>query len=107
MTAPTPSISLPPPQPPFLYFSPTLARIPEASQPLPLPACASCPASGWYTTTKGLACFCTSYGRTVWSELAPPVTECDGREKALALLDAGSEAAGSADASTTIIVSQS
>lgn len=81
-----PIVSLPEPVPPFEYFSPTLARLPEASRPMPLPACASCPASGWYTTTKGLACYCASYGRTVWNKLLPPVTACDGREKALAAL---------------------
>ena len=81
-----PIFSLPEPEPPFVYFSPTLARLPEARRPLPLPACASCPASGWYTTTKGLACYCTNYGRTVWNKVMPPVTVCDGREKALARL---------------------
>ncbi|MES2337651.1 MAG: hypothetical protein V4537_06110 [Pseudomonadota bacterium] len=81
-------VSLPEPQPPFVYFSPTLAALRDAGRPLPspLPACASCPASGWYTTTKGLACYCTSYGRTVWNKVLPPVTACDGREKALARL---------------------
>lgn len=81
-----PVVSLAEPEPPFDFFSPTLARLPEAWRPVPLPACASCPASGWYTTTKGLACFCPSYGRTVWNKLTPPVTACDGREKALAAL---------------------
>jgi hypothetical protein len=81
-----PIISLPEPEPPFEYFSPTLARLPQASRPMPLPACASCPAAGWYMTTRGLACFCTSYGRTVWNTLVPQVTACDGREKVLAAL---------------------
>jgi hypothetical protein len=74
------------PEAPFEYFSPTLARLPAESWPNPLPACASCPASGWYVTTSGLACYCTSYGRTVWSKVSPTVTACDGREKALARL---------------------
>ena len=81
-------VTLPVPSPPFAYFSPTLGRLPQAARPLPLPACASCPASGWYTTTKGLACFCTSYGRTVWNGVVDEVTACDGREKALARLAA-------------------
>lgn len=87
MSNPDQVTSLPEPSPPFAYFSPTLARLPEAARPLPLPACASCPASGWYTTTRGLACYCTSYGRTVWSKTSPAVTACDGREKALARLE--------------------
>lgn len=86
MSTEEPIVSLPEPQPPFEYFSPTLARLPETSRPLPLPACASCPASGWYTTTRGLACFCKSFGRTVWSKTALPVTACDGRDKALAAM---------------------
>ena len=79
---------LPAPEPPFAYFSSTLARLAETSRPLPLPACASCPASGWYTTPNGLACYCTSFGRTTWTPAAAPVTACDGREKALARLSA-------------------
>ena len=86
MSTEEPIVSLPEPQPPFEYFSPTLARLPETSRPLPLPACASCPASDWYTTTKGLACFCMRFGRTVWSKTTPPLTACDGREKALAMM---------------------
>lgn len=86
MPSTDPVVSLPELSPPFEYFSPTLARLPEESWPRPLPACASCPSSGWYTTTAGLACYCTSYGRTVWNNIAPPVTACDGREKALALI---------------------
>lgn len=88
VTGPTSIITLPAPSPPFAYFSPTLARLPEASRPAPLPACASCPASGWFTTTGGLSCFCTSYSRMVWRRSAEPVTACDGREKALARLEA-------------------
>lgn len=88
MSIDKPIVSLPEPEPPFAYFSPTLAALREAGHPLPLPlpACASCPASGWYTTTRGLAGYCTSYGRTVWTNVSPPVTACDGREKALASL---------------------
>lgn len=82
------SATLPVPAPPFPYFSPTLARLSEVTRPIPLPACASCPTSGWYTTPNGLACFCTSYGRTVWNKNTDPVTACDGREKALARLEA-------------------
>ncbi len=88
MTDPDRLVTLPEPEEPFEYFSPTLARLPVERRPSPLPACASCPASGWYTTTSGLACYCTSYGRTVWSKVSPPVTACDGREKALARLRA-------------------
>lgn len=87
MVDPDSTVTLPAPSPPFAYFSPTLAGLPEALWPMPLPACASCPASGWFTTTGGLACFCTSYGRTVWRRAAEPVTACDGREKALARLE--------------------
>ena len=86
-------VSLPEPSPPFLYFSPTLARLPKELWLKPLPACASCPASGWYTTTAELRCYCTGYGYTSWTRSTAAVTACDGRETALALLN-GQENAG-------------
>ena len=74
----------PPLEAPFEYFSHVLAALDERWLPNPLPACASCPASSWYTTAEMLACYCSSFGRSVWSRTADPLVRCDGREKALA-----------------------
>ncbi len=68
------------------YMSPVLQIVPDERQPVPYPACATCPRSLWFTTLAALRCYCTVMGVTTWDGEELPVMNCDGREAALAQL---------------------
>ena len=82
---------------PPLYISPTLLKLDVQQRPDPSPACETCPASVWFSTSDQLKCFCSQMHLIVWDESEPPILKCDGRELAiLALKGAKSEEPGSA-----------
>ena len=72
-----------------LYISPTLKRLDANHRPSVSPACETCPASVWFTTSDQLKCFCSRMHLIVWDGVETPILKCDGRELAiLALLEA-------------------
>ena len=71
-------------QPP--YISPTLAKLEAKHRPNPSPACETCPASVWFTTSDQLKCYCTRMHLIVWDQNEAPILSCDGRELALLAL---------------------
>jgi hypothetical protein len=76
---------------PSIYSSPVLQGIEDKFQPLPSPACATCPVSMWFATRTALKCYCTRMHALVWelgNEDIHPIMECDGREIAIAALAA-------------------
>lgn len=76
---------------PPLYISPTLKNLDAKHRPDPSPACETCPASVWFSTSDQLKCFCSRMHLIVWDEGEPPILKCDGRELAiLALMEAKS-----------------
>ena len=72
-----------------LYVSPTLtklAALDEGLLPNPSPACETCPAAMWFTTTEEVKCFCSRMHCMTWGgagQQPAPVMRCDGRELAL------------------------
>ena len=66
-----------------LYISPVLRDLASVYRPLPSPACETCPASMWFSTSDQLKCFCTRMHLMVWDETVEPIMTCDGRELAL------------------------
>jgi hypothetical protein len=73
---------------PPLYISPTLKNIDVQHRPEPSPACETCPASVWFSTSDQLKCYCSRMHLIVWEAQEPPILKCDGRELAiLALLE--------------------
>jgi hypothetical protein len=85
MTKPTPAVSEPPSEQP-VYISPTLKDLDSRHRPQPSPACETCPASIWFTTSDQLKCFCSRMHLIVWDQTVPPIMTCDGRELALLAL---------------------
>ena len=78
---------------PPIYTSPVLAKLHPDSQPKPWPACATCPASLWFSTSEpSLQCFCTRMHLIVFNGVDKPVMTCDGRELALVELMAQADA---------------
>ncbi len=71
-------------QPP--YISPTLKNLDAKHRPEPSPACETCPASVWFTTSELLKCFCRQMHLIVWDGKETPILKCDGRELALLAL---------------------
>ena len=69
-----------------LYISPTLSMLEAKRRPQPSPACETCPASVWFTTSDQLKCFCSRMHLMVWDDTVPPIMHCDGRELALMAL---------------------
>ncbi len=70
------------------YISPTLKHLDERHRPEPSPACETCPAALWFTTSELLKCFCRQMHLIVWDGKETPILKCDGRELAiLALLE--------------------
>jgi hypothetical protein len=82
MTGLTPDASAPASVQP-LYVSPILKSLASVHRPSPSPACETCPASIWFSTSDQLRCFCTRMHLMVWDETVPPVMTCDGRELSL------------------------
>jgi hypothetical protein len=68
---------------PLLYISPVLQAIDPELRPTPSPACETCPASVWFTTTQELKCFCPRMHIIAWEKKEPPIRLCDGREMAI------------------------
>ena len=71
---------------PPLYISPTLKNLDAKHRPEPSPACETCPASVWFTTSELLKCFCRQMHLIVWDGKETPILKCDGRELALLAL---------------------
>lgn len=69
-----------------LYISPTLKAIDAKRRPQPSPACETCPASVWFTTSDQLKCYCRQMHLVVWDDTVAPIQQCDGREIALLAL---------------------
>lgn len=67
--------------PPEALMGPTLSA---GDQPVPMPACATCPKAMWYRTPKRLRAFCRELRMITWEDgEQEPIVECDGREAAL------------------------
>ena len=66
-----------------LYISPTLKNLDSQHRPEPSPACETCPASLWFTTSELLKCYCSRMHLIVWDGNETPILKCDGRELAL------------------------
>lgn len=79
-----------------LYVSPVLmqvAALDERLLPDPTPACETCPAAMWFTTTEEVKCFCSRMHVMTWATggKPEPIMRCDGRE--LALMQMGEDMA--------------
>lgn len=70
------------------YVSPLIAQLPEHKLPSPLPACATCPAAMWRATASRIDCLCRTAGKISWDGRQEPTLFCDGREAAIARLEA-------------------
>lgn len=68
------------------YASEILKMLLTEHQPVPYPACATCPASVWFTTKKALRCFCSVMRMLTWDGDEAPVMNCDARELAVVKL---------------------
>ena len=73
---------------PSPYVSPLLEGLPAEYRPDPLPACATCPASMWRMTQSRIECLCRTANRISWDRRQEPTLFCDGREIAIARLNA-------------------
>lgn len=73
------------------YISHVLLKLGEDQRPAVSPACETCPASLWFSTSGHLKCFCRQMHVIVWDGEADPVMTCDGRELALLELEKGNE----------------
>lgn len=61
------------------YVSPTLLRLDARLRPSPSTICEACPASVWFKTADGVACFCRVMHLKTWSSEEPKALEaCDG-----------------------------
>ena len=73
---------------PSLYTSPTYSKLDAQSRPDSFIACVTCPASIWYSTPSRLNCYCARMHLIVWDKKVDPIMKCDGREMAIAELEA-------------------
>ena len=64
--------------------SPTLLALPDSARPVPILACATCPAGSWYHDEEHLACHCAARRYVSWLPKQKAITLCDDRETALA-----------------------
>ena len=68
---------------PSKYSSPSLKTLDVKVRPINSPACATCPASLWFSTSEEVKCYCHQMHLIVWDDKAAPVQNCDGRELAI------------------------
>src|SRR5690606_31436651 len=72
------------------YVSPTISRLPSNRRPKPTTVCESCPAAVWHTTKDDTRNYCRVMHVIVYSrDEQNSLPACDGREMALAAMEAG------------------
>ena len=68
------------------YVSSVIARLSKRPEGAPHTLCAHCPAAMWVEQAEP-RCFCQAMKEITWTpKSATPVTQCDGRETAVAEL---------------------
>lgn len=73
---------------PSPHISPLIAQLPDEAKPDPAPACVDCPASMWRATASRIECLCRTAGKICWDGRQEPTLFCDGREAAIARVNA-------------------